>query len=365
VWDPHTRPAYVGSYTLGVEYQINNTSSISLAYVGKQGQHLVTAGAGNQLHHPCFDPSYISPSNPTGINTDVGSLNSGPCLQSDPAPFQGVAGLGYYGSVRYTASNAMENDNSLQVVLRQRLWHGLQYTFNFTWGHAMTNSTGFYQGDAYAQNVYNNHAEYGPMYTDARLAANWNMVYTLPVGRGRWLGRNMNPILDELVGGWNIAMTGIEQSGLPLYVGGAQAVDYTNGAGTVYPNQYRQIKVVNKSRAHWFGTDPSTEWCYPNADGTASDDGTCAYGQPGLGTFGSAQPMTLRGTPNQLYNADVNKDFTVWHEHKINFRVDALNVFNMSVMSDPDTDPTDGNFGNIDGVKSPNRQLQLTVSYHF
>jgi len=365
VWDPHTRPAYVGSYTLALEYQFSNTLAVSLAYVGKAGQHLVTAGAGNQLHHPCIDPSYVSQGNPTGINTDISGVTSGSCLTSDPAPFQGVVGLGYNGSVRYTASNAMENDNSMQIVIRQRIWHGLQYTFNFTWGHAMTNSTGFYQGDAYAQNVYNNHAEYGPMYTDARLAANWNMVYTLPLGRGRTFGRNMNRVLDEVVGGWNMAMTGIEQSGLPLYVGGAYSNDYTNGAGTVYPNQYRPLKIVNRSLKHWYGTDPSTNWCGLNGDGTIADDGACAYGQPALGTFGSAQPMTLRGTPNQLYNADVNKDFTIWGEHKINFRAEAKNVFNMTVLGDPDTDPTDGSFGSINSSKSPNRQVQLTVSYHF
>ncbi len=366
VWDPHTRPGYIGTYTLGTEYQINNTSSISLAYVGKQGQHLVTAGAGNQLHKPCTDPSFVDPvTNPLGINTSPGQTNSGPCLSSDPAPFQGVAGLGYYGSVRYTASNAYESDNSLQVVLRQRQWHGLQYTFNFTWGHAMTNSTGFYQGDAYAQNIYNNHSEYGPMYTDARLAANWNMIYALPLGRGRMFGGNMNRVVDELVGGWNMAMTGIEQSGLPLYVNGAYDNSQTNGAGTAYPNQYRRLKIVNRSVQHWYGTDPSTQWCGLNTDQSAQDNGVCAYGQPGLGTFGNAAPMTLRGTPYQLYNAAVVKDFTVWREHKVNFRADAKNVFNMSVLGNPNTDPTSGSFGNINSVKSPNRQLQLTVSYHF
>jgi hypothetical protein len=75
--------------------------------------------------------------------------------------------------------------------------------------------------------------------------------------------------------------------------------------------------------------------------------------------------MTLRGTPYQLYNAAVVKDFTVWGEHKVNFRADAKNVFNMSILDNPNTDPTSGSFGNINSVKSPNRQVQLTVSYHF
>jgi hypothetical protein len=368
LWDPIDRPAYVGTYTLGVEYQINNTSSVSLSYVGKQGHHLATSGAGNQLHKACTDASFIKPTNAAGVYTgsfkDVTS--SHPCWKNEPAPYQGITGVGYNGQVKVTGSYGGENDNSLQAVVRQRLWHGLQYTFNFTWGHALTDNTGFYQG-VHAQDYYNNRAEYAPTAQDARLSANWNMVYSLPLGRGRQFGSKMNRALDEVVGGWIISMTGVHQTGLPATAAVGTTTLYNGGSGSQRPNVYRPLKITGRTQAQWFGSDSSIAAC-PGTGPTgagAVDDGKCAFAQPGLGVLGNARFNNLRVPGNQLYNADVNKDFTIWHEHALNFRADALNVFNQSELGSPGLNPFGGTFGQITGVKSPNRQLQLTVSYHF
>ena len=372
LWNKHVRPAYVNTYSFGLEYQLNNTSSLALAYVGKSGQHLVSAGGANQLTKPCTDPSYVTATNPQGFNTAPANTTSGPCLTSDPAPFQNVPGVGYNGVIRETQSIGSENDNSLQAVMRQRAWHGLQYTFNFTWSHALTTSTGFYNGAAYAQNFYNNHAEYSPTVEDVKLASNWNMVYSLPFGRGKQFGGSMPFFLDELVGGWNVAMTGIEQTGLPVNISGAASVNYMHGSGSQRPNAYRRLKITNRTAAQWWGNDPSAVACTANG----VDNGVCAFGQAALGTFGTASYNGLGRTPGfQQYNAAVNKDFTIWHEHAINFRCDALNVFNQSELASPNSNNTfsdtlvggaaSGAFGQITNVKSTNRQLQLTASYHF
>ncbi len=370
LWNPHIRPGYINTYSFGIEYQLNNTSSFSLAYVGKTGQHLVTAGSANQLLKPCTDPSFITTTNPTGINTAPTTVTTGsPCLTNSPAPYQNTPGIGYTGQVKMTASNAEENDNSLQAVFRQRLWHGLQYTFNFTWSHALTDNTGFYS-TAYAQNFYDNHNEYSSTIEDINLVANWNMVYDLPLGRGRQFGANMNRWLDEVVGGWVVSMTGVDQTGLPVNVSGASAANYMKGSGSERPNQLRKLVITGRTQATWYGTDPSTVSATVcsgnNPDGSGKDNGVCAYGQPALGVFGSARYNALPRAPgNQLYNAEVNKNFTIYHQHAVQFRADALNVLNESILGSPGTSPFGGTFGSITGVKSTNRQLQLTASYHF
>ena len=53
-------------------------------------------------------------------------------------------GVGGNGGLLITESRAMMNYNALQAVLRQRLSHGLEYTVNYTYGKAMTNSLGNY-----------------------------------------------------------------------------------------------------------------------------------------------------------------------------------------------------------------------------
>ncbi|HZY63031.1 MAG TPA: TonB-dependent receptor plug domain-containing protein, partial [Edaphobacter sp.] len=358
VWNRHIKPAFIGEYSLTTEYQVSNTASFQIGYLGESGQHLVTANAGNQLHNPCIIGGVVQKAavpNPSAA-----------CLAQAPAPYYATPGIGYNGAVRYTDSNAMMNYNALQTSFRQRAWHGLQYTVNYTWSHAMTNSIGFYGvpsvtvTSAYAQNVYDMHSEYGPAGQDVRHALNWNMVYDLPLGRGRTFGSNMPIILDEVVGGWKIGMTGISYTGFPVNISGPNN-SFTNGNSS-RANHYRKLKIVNRSIDHWFGTDPSATPC-PDA---GVDNGVCAYGAAAPGTFGTARPTSERAPGYQTYGASVTKDFTIWHENQLNFRVDADNLFNSAYLGNPASNAgTATTFGQITTVRSGARNLQLSMKYHF
>jgi hypothetical protein len=371
VWNKHIKPAFIGMYTLTVEYEVNNTASVQVGYVGEAGQHLVTANYRNQLHNPCII---------NGVVKVVATPTPDPaCLTLAPAPFYATPGVGYNGVIRFTDSNAMMNYNALQTTFRQRAWHGLQYTVNYTWSHGMTNSTGFYgvpsitAASAYAENVYDLHSEYGPVGQDVRNAVNWNMVYDLPIGRGRQFGSGMPLILDEIVGGWKIGMTGVGYSGFPVNINTGTNNSGTNG-NSQRANHYRALKIVNRSNSHWFGTDPSAVPCGTKTDPislivTVADNGLCAYGQPAPGTFGTARPSSERAPSFQTYGASVMKDFTIWHEQKINFRTDADNIFNSAYLGNPVSNVASTSFGDIQGqttpVRSGPRQLQLSLKYSF
>jgi hypothetical protein len=362
VWNKKIKPEFIHMYNLMVEYQVNNTASVQVGYIGESGQHLVTANQRNQLHNPCVINGVVQ-------NVATSSPNS-QCLTLAPAPFYATPGVGYNGVIRFTDSNAMMNYNGLQTTVRQRLSHGLQYTANYTWSHAMTNSVGFYGvpsvtvGSAYAENVYDMHSEYGPAGQDVRHAINWNLVYDLPVGRNRQFGANMAPVLDELFGGWKVGMTGVFYTGFPVNINTSSNNSGVNG-NSQRSNHYRKLKVVGRSNSHWFGTDPSAVPC-----ATAGvDNGVCAYGQPTAGTFGTSRPTSERAPGFQTYGASVTKDFTVWHEHQINFRADADNIFNSAYLGNPVSNVASASFGDIQGqttpVRSGPRQMQLSIKYHF
>jgi hypothetical protein len=362
VWNKHIKPAFIGMYTLTIEYEVNNTASVQVGYVGENGQHLVTANQRNQLHNPCIV---------NGVAVTAATTTpSAACLAQAPAPFYATPGVGYTGVIRYTDSNAMMNYNALQTTFRQRLWHGLQYTVNYSWSHGMTNSTGFYgvpsitAASAYAENVYDLHSEYGPVGQDVRNAVNWNMVYDLPVGRGRQFGSGMPLILDEIVGGWKIGMTGVAYSGFPVNMNTGTNNTFTN-ANSQRANHYRPLKIVNRSNSHWFGTDPSAVPCtLPGVD-----NGICAYGQPANGTYGTARPSSERAPSFQTYGASVLKDFSIWREQKVNFRADADNLFNSAYLGNPVSNVASTSFGDIQGqttpIRSGPRQLQLSLKYIF
>ena len=362
VWNKKMKPAFIGIYNLTLEYQVSNTASVQVGYVGESGQHLVTANQRNQLTAPCF------------VNGIAVAPSAAPasCQTSNPAPFANI--VGYTGTVRYTDSNAMMNYNGLQASFRQRQWHGLQYSANYTWAHSFTNSVGFYGvpgvsvQSAYANNTYNMHNEYGPSGYDVRHSVNWNLVYDLPFGRNRAFGGNMPFILDEVVGGWKVGMTGIAYTGFPATIVTTNN-SQTNG-NSQRANHLRPLKIVNKSINNWFGTDPSATPCglvtnQTTGITTVADNGICAYSQTAPGTFGTARPNSERAPSYQTYGASVTKDFTVWHEHQVNFRADADNIFNSAYLSNPNNNVTSATFGQITAVRSGSRNLQLSVKYHF
>ena len=116
------------------------------------------------------------------------------------------------------------------------------------------------------------------------------------------------------------------------------------------------LKIHNRSLTNWFGDDPSATPCTT----AGVDNGICAYGQPALGTFGTARVGSERVPGYQTYGASITKDFTIWHEQQINFRADADNLFNNAYLGNPGnniTNLTSSGFGNLNAdIHKGNRQ---------
>ena len=143
------------------------------------------------------------------------------------------------------------------------------------------------------------------------------------------------------------------------------------------PNQYRPLIIRNRTIQNWWGTDPSAIPCLT----PGVDNGVCAYGQAAPFTFGDARNDTERGPGYRQVDLSLFKDFHVWHEHVLGFRADFFNVFNIASYGYPnggngsgvninnanpgDTPPNTGSFGLITTVRSPPRQIQLSLHYAF
>jgi hypothetical protein len=350
-WDFNIKPAFIGEYSLTTEYQFSNTASLTLGYVGESGQHLVNHGAANQLVSPCVIGGIVS-NNP----------NSAACAASNPAPYQAL--VGQSGSIVLTIANAMMNYNALQATFRQRASHGLQYTVNYAYGRAMTNSIGFFGApniagaNNYNENYYNNHAEYGPVGEDVRNNLNGTLVYDLPLGRGRMFGGKMNRTLDDIVGGWKVAMTAVAYSGFPLTINNTSNNAYTNNK-VQRANHLRTMHIAHRNLNNWFGADPSVTAC------GVVDNGTCAYSSPANGTYGNAAVGSERSPGYQQYDASASKSLPIWREQRLSFRADASNVFNMTSLGNPNVTAQSSTFGQITTVRSGPRKLQLSLKYDF
>ncbi|MGC2637969.1 MAG: TonB-dependent receptor [Acidobacteriaceae bacterium] len=358
VYPQNIQPAYIQEWNLTAEYALTNTLSLQAGYIGEQGQHIEDYGNVNQYRvngDPTSAPFY---------NNQYLGVNS-----ASPATAIGPNGL------LITESRAMMNYNAMQSTLRQRLSHGLEYQVNYTYSKAMTNSLGNYalnvSGYSGAfQNYYDSGADYGPAGYDATNNLSFTPVYALPLGRGQEFLSDTNRFVDEALGGWKISAAGVWWSGFPETVTGPG--NNSNSYGDSRPNQYRKIKVVNRSYDHWFGTDPSTIACTSGAD-----NGVCAFGIPapnghGGTYFGTERNGALRGPDFKNVDISMFKDFHTWREQVIGFRFDAFNAFNMVSYGNPDTgastSATNSTFGEIaqeNSIRSTSRQLQFSAHYNF
>jgi len=353
VYPQNIQPAYVQEYNLTLEYALTRTTSLQAGYVGESGQHLEDFGNVNQYKvngDPTSAPYYNNPY--IGVNGIDSALGIGPNF------------------LLITESRAKMNYNGLQSVLRQRLNHGLEFTLNYTYSKALTNSYGNYYVDTAGynnynggfQNYYNPQGDYGPDGYDIRHNVSGTGVYALPVGHGKQYLSGANRILDEVIGGWKASVAGVGYSALPETPLGP-STNNANACCNARPNQYRQLKIVHRSNANWFGTDPSATPCTT----AGVDNGVCAFGVPANNTFGTAGNGALRGPGYVNIDMSAFKDFHIVDTHSIGFRFDAFNAFNIVSYGNPNTNITSSSFGNVStqAVRSVERHLQFSAKYSF
>ncbi|MBB5315473.1 TonB-dependent receptor [Tunturibacter empetritectus] len=361
VYPQHIQPAYVQEFNLTTEYAITRSLSLQIGYVGELGQHIEDYGNLNQYlvnGDPTSAPYYNNPF--IGVNAIDPSVSIGS------------------NSLLITESRAASNYQALQTVLRERTSHGLEFTVNYSYGKALTNSAGNYSvntsgatfgGQGAFQNYYDSAADWGPAAYDVRHNLSGTGVYALPVGHGKQYLSGVNRLVDEAIGGWKISTAAVVYSGFPETILGPG--NNSNSFGNSRPNQYRALKIVNRSIANWYGTDPSAIPCTT----PGVDNGLCAFGAPAPNTFGDARNGNTRSPRYLNVDMSVFKDFVTFREQTLGFRFDAFNAFNIVSYGNPDTNIGDSNFGNISNqgtafgiqqaVRSTERHLQFSANYRF
>ena len=113
-------------------------------------------------------------------------------------------------------SNANQSYNALQAVLQKRMGSGLEAQVAYTWSKCLTNSAGYFGtgfgstnatssgGQPGQQNIYDPRSDWGPCYFDQRQILTSYVTYQLPLGHGKQFGHDMNPVLNNIVGNWEI-----------------------------------------------------------------------------------------------------------------------------------------------------------------
>jgi hypothetical protein len=268
-----------------------------------------------------------------------------------------------FGVIQLVNDGANGHYDSASVKVTKRFSGGLSAISSYTYSKSLDNTSGVrVQGfdTLYPQNSNCLQCERGLSSFDVRNRLVTSVLYDLPIGRGKMLDIK-NPVLNGAVGGWQFGGIWTVQGGLPqvITIGG---VDRSNtGVG------YDRASATGVS-GYVSGPTPS-RWYNP-----------AAFVEPDPGTFGNVGRNTLVGPGTFALDFDAHKEFRMPFKegHSLQFRLEAFNVMNHPVWSNPNGNILAGaafpgqpstnahqGFGVVSGTAIPMRQIQIALKYHF
>jgi hypothetical protein len=325
-----TRTAYVQSYHLSIQREIVRNLLVDVAYVGNVSRNLIILGDFNQAR----------PNNAT--DPPAGTL-----LQTR-RPIPG------FSSIQASFAGGEANYNALQIKLERRFSDGLYLLNSFTWSKAIDNASGHLEannGDNSRINIRDLQSERGLSSYDQPVNNTTSVVYELPYGRGRRFGSNAPGIVNAALGGWRLTLINTMTSGQigNLSYNAPSASQVTSTLGLTYrPNIIGDITVPSDQR---------TPDNYLNRSALAIPDRS----QP----FGSAGRNTVRGPAFFQTDLGLHKQFPLFSETtKLEFRVEAFNLFNHSNFAAPDTNISNSTFGQL-RTAFPAREIQFALKLYF
>lgn len=268
------------------------------------------------------------------------------------------------GAAGFIGNWSSSNYHALIVHVNHRLSHNLTMEFNYTYSHSIDNDSGVQNNlilfsSSEICDLRNLRACRGSSDFDHRHLVVSSFEYGLPFGRGRWLAGNSSKLLDEIIGGWNVSGIFGAYTGSPFKVdSGAFTIDFTQTQPGVFIGPTSDVKKGIHQVAQ--AGAPNVVQYFSNATNAQS-----AFTAPIAGGPGNRNILTGPG----FWDLDLAllKDFKMpWEGQRIQFRTDALNVFNHVNFSNPGasliSQPT---FGNITSDANGPRVLQLGFRYIF
>lgn len=318
VWDPNFRPEMSQQWNFTIQHQLDKTTSLQVGYVGQKGTHLLNLmnWAQWQLVTPA---TYSDPM--TQLTAPV--YSPGPYLAGNAAL---KAALGGSGSVALgAASNGNQSYNALQMVLQKNVGNGLQAQVAYTYSKCMSDSGGFYgtwgssstsHGVIGWQNIYDHKADWGPCFFDTTHVLTSYVNYQLPFGRGQLIGRNVNSVVNQVVGGWSLHPILTWHTGFAATSDGAWwDPSGTGGLGGYFQNERANCSGAPKYlKTH---TAAGVQWFSPST-----------FSEPYVGTFGNCSVGNIRGPGYVNVDLGIHKNFKITEAKRLEFRTDMFNAFN-------------------------------------
>lgn len=342
--DNTMRLPVVDAWNFAVEHQFTPSTVLSIAYVGNKGYHVTPGGTNYNVNQPTI--------------VGFGTLSTNQRRLFYPR-------YGWTQSIKYFSDDASVKFNSLQVRAEKRFASGMQFQGNFTWDSAFDFANDYF--------LWNHNIDYGRENGVRRFVFNFNGVYELPFGQNKRFLKSASRAADLLVGGWQVSALGTWESGAPFtpsYVNCGSDED----TGPCRPNLVGSATVADPTVKGWFMTAPagtSGQGCLNTSTATPLLNANgCTRGpwsRPAAGTFGNVARNSFFGPHFFNTDASLSKRFQFNERIGLQFRAEAVNVFNHVNLGQPNAQvdsPTAGQIFALAGLTQM-RKFQLGLRLQF
>ncbi|HLK51271.1 MAG TPA: carboxypeptidase-like regulatory domain-containing protein [Bryobacteraceae bacterium] len=290
---PNLKMPTVQQYSFHIDQALSNNTVLSVGYVGEHGIHLLdTVDQNTAIPTILANGSKFFPAKSPRANPNL-------------------------GNARYELSNANSNYNGLQVDLRQRLSHGIQFRVNYTFQKSLDiHSASFLAnagvgGTTTILDPTNPRLDWGRSNFDIQDRLSGNFSYELPFGKGRSLLANGGRVQNAIVGGWQLNGILSAQTGFPF----TPLVGFNQSGNGDSRAPDRPDLTPGFSGPIVVGTQK--EWFNP-----------AAFQLPAAGTYGNAGRDIIEGPGLLSFDSSLFKSFRIRERADLQFRTEFFNVLN-------------------------------------
>lgn len=304
-------------WNLAIQNQLSKNDGIEVAYVGAHDYRMLLTNDPNP-------PTYI-PGKSTEANIDS-RRPYGPLLSE----------------VLMNLSVGSSNYNSLQVTYRHEVGYGLTVLANYTWEKTLSIANQDFDQTTTIHNPFDLTSLYGPADFDVPQTLNVAYAWALP-----WLASS-HGIGAYLAKGWLVSGLARAVSGTPVTI--YSGVDNSiSGYGDDFADQVGNPALPGgRSR-----TQQINEWFNTNS-----------FKVNAIGTYGDTRRGVLRNPGGLYWDMSFVRQFPIYDRLNLQYRLDGSNIFNHTVLGNPDSTVSSPGFGIIGSAQNP-RILQMALRIVF
>lgn len=390
---------YEQAWSFGVQKEIPGKILLDATYVGKKGTHLYLGGF-RELNHlgPDFEKARVSGQiTPNDIANLVTTDQPNPFFSSSCTPTSDPrnpnficnpnSGLSaptiarYQLYLPYPQFTGFQGDSppiansiyhALQIRAERAFSNGLQFLVTYTFSKSIDSASATDDsiswlgggttggGTIDVQNPNNLRAERAVSVFDIPQLLQFNYVYELPVGHGKPFGKNLQPVLNAIVGGWQTTGTWRIDNGIPLH----PSLLNTTAIPT-YGQRPNLTGILQRASG-----SPGTHVAVSGCACTSYFANDSALSDPDPYTLGTA-PRTItsvRQPGTRLAGLALLKEFPITairEGTRLEFRAEAFNAFNHPQFGPPSVTVDSSRFGKIRRMFNDPRELQLGLKLYF